>query len=120
RDHWWHGHHCRFIDGSWVIFDYGFYPWWPYGYPYDYYGYDYYPYSYNDGPDAYGSDFYQGGGDEEQSDAAADDNDSTVAAAQTRLARLGYYRGEIDGVFGGEMRRAVARYQSRHGLRVTG
>ena len=26
RDHRWHGHHCRFINGSWVIFDLGFYP----------------------------------------------------------------------------------------------
>ncbi len=24
RDHVWHGHHCRFINGSWVIFDFGF------------------------------------------------------------------------------------------------
>jgi hypothetical protein len=43
-DHWWHGHHCRFINGSWVIFDVGFDPWWPCpgyyeGYPCDDYGY---------------------------------------------------------------------------------
>jgi hypothetical protein len=48
-DHWWHGHHCRFVNGSWVIFDVGFDPWsgwWPCpgyddGYPCDdgYYGY---------------------------------------------------------------------------------
>ena len=48
RDHWWHGHHCRFINGSWVIFDVGFDPWgwWPcpgddYGYPCDDSDYDY-------------------------------------------------------------------------------
>ena len=32
RDHWWHGHHCRFVNDSWVIFDVGFDPswgWWP-------------------------------------------------------------------------------------------
>ncbi len=46
--------------------------------------------------------------------------DSTVATAQEQLARQGYYRGEIDGVFGPETRRAVTRYQSDHGLRVTG
>jgi hypothetical protein len=49
RDHWWNGHRCRFINGSWVIFDVGFDPgwWWSpcpgyyYGYPCDdgYYGY---------------------------------------------------------------------------------
>ena len=42
RDHWWNGHHCRFVNGSWVIFDVGFDPWWSwpcpgyeYGYPCD-------------------------------------------------------------------------------------
>ena len=40
RDHWWNGHRCRFINGSWVIFDVGFDPWWQcpgyyYGYPCD-------------------------------------------------------------------------------------
>ena len=52
RDHWWNGHRCHFFNGSWVIFDFGFSPWWPWGYPYDYdgygypYGYGYYPYNY--------------------------------------------------------------------------
>jgi len=60
-DHWWNGHRCSFINGSWVIFNLGFSPWWPSYYPDDYYydygfpndgygsstyGYDY-PYSYN-------------------------------------------------------------------------
>src|SRR5438477_7760536 len=58
RDHVWRGHHCRFINGSWVIFDFGFDPWWPYWYPYDYYGYDYYPYSYGYDP-GYNSGVYQ-------------------------------------------------------------
>jgi hypothetical protein len=48
-DHWWHGHHCRFVNGSWVIFDVGFDPWWGwwpcpgyyYGYPCDEAYYDY-------------------------------------------------------------------------------
>ena len=30
-DHWWNGHRCCFINGSWVIFSAGFYPWWPSG-----------------------------------------------------------------------------------------
>jgi hypothetical protein len=73
-DHWWNGHRCCFINGTWVIFDIGFYPWWPsyypddyyydYGFPYDgygssTYGYDY-PYSYNYDPGYYNSGDYQG------------------------------------------------------------
>jgi hypothetical protein len=110
RDHVWRGHHCRFINGSWVIFDFGFDPWWPYWYyPYDYYAYDYYPYSYDYDPGYYDQNGY-----------ADQYTDSTVAAAQQQLARQGYYRGQINGVVGPETRRAVARYQSSHGLRVTG
>jgi hypothetical protein len=122
RDHTWHGHHCRFINGSWVIFDFGFYPWWPYWYPYDYYAYDYYPYPYRYDPGYYESDVYQGEEYYGQNSYGYADQyiDSTVAAAQERLAQQGYYRGQIDGIFGPETRRAVARYQSNHGLRVTG
>src|SRR5213594_2221683 len=75
-DHWWNGHRCSFINGSWVIFSAGFDPWWPwawtppdyfaYGSPYsgynspDYgYGYDY-PYSYDYQPGSYDSGDYQG------------------------------------------------------------
>ena len=68
-DHWWNGHRCSFINGTWVIFNLGFSPWWPSYYPDDYYndygfpndgygsstyGYDY-PYSSN-----YDSGDYQG------------------------------------------------------------
>ena len=43
-DHFWHGHRCHFVNGSWVIFDLGFYPWDTFWYPYgNYYGYGYYP-----------------------------------------------------------------------------
>ncbi len=28
-DHWWNGHRCCFINGTWVIFNVGFDPWWP-------------------------------------------------------------------------------------------
>jgi Putative peptidoglycan binding domain len=110
RDHWWHGHHCRFINGAWFVFDFGFDPWWPYwGYPYDYYGYSYYPYQY---------DYYAG--DYDQNGYADQSSDSVVATAQDRLAQQGYYRGAIDGVLGPETRGAIAQYQSDHGLRVTG
>ncbi len=122
RDHWWNGHHCRFINGSWVIFDLGFYPWWPYWYPYDYYPYDYYPYSYSYDPGYYDSGVDQGEEyyDQNGYDSSDQNTDSTTAAAQEQLARQGYYRGEIDNVLGPETRRAIARYQSNHGLRVTG
>jgi hypothetical protein len=143
-----------------VIFNVGFYPWWPWYYPNDYYygyglpdygygspdyGYDY-PYSYNYDPGYdnsgddqgqmyydqnsypdqsqgyYDSTVYQsqtyydpnGYSDESQSDY------STVAAAQERLAREGYYRGETNGVLSPEMQKAVRRYQSTNGLRQTG
>ena len=115
-DHWWHGHRCRFVNNCWFIFDLGFFPW--YGYPYDYYASDYYPYPYAYDPGVYdgGDANYYGQGTYDSSDQS----DSTVAAAQEQLAREGYYRGQIDGVFGPETQRAVMRYQGNHGLRVTG
>jgi hypothetical protein len=122
RDHWWHGHRCRFVDGAWFIYDFGFYPyddWYPYGYPYGYpyegYGYDYYPYGYNAGVYEGDTDYYNHGAYD-----SSDQSDSTIASAQEQLAGQGYYRAEIDGVFGPETRRAIMRYQSDHGLSVTG
>jgi hypothetical protein len=65
-DHWWNGHRCRFINGTWVIFNVGFDPWWPYWYyPGNYYGYsspDYgydVPYSYDYQPNYDDSGDYQ-------------------------------------------------------------
>ncbi len=159
-DHWWNGHRCSFINGTWVIFSAGFYPWWPSYYPdnyyYDYgfpndgygsstYGYDY-PYSSNYDPGYYNSGDYQGQmyydqnsyPDQSQGyydstvyqpDAYYDpngysdqsqSNDSILVAAQERLAREGYYRGETDGVLSPEMQKAVRRYQITNGLRATG
>lgn len=45
---------------------------------------------------------------------------ATLVRAQAQLARLGYYRGEVDGDFGPLTSRALALYQSDNGLRVTG
>ena len=116
RDHWWHGHRCHFVNGYWFIYDTGFYPY-DYGYPYDYYAYDYYPQEYDAG-------VYEGGGADYYSEGAYASSgqyaDSNIAAAQEQLARAGYYRGEIDGIFAAETRRAIMRYQSAHGLRATG
>ena len=117
REHWWRGHRCRFINGSWFIFDFGFDPWWPYWYSNPYYacGPYSYPYSYDDYSGVYqGGEYYDQGGDADQY------SNSTVAAAQERLAQQGYYRGEIDGMAGPETHRAILRYQGDHGLRVTG
>ncbi len=45
---------------------------------------------------------------------------STSVAVQRVLSRRGYYYGQVDGIIGGGTRRAIARYQSSRGLRVTG
>lgn len=121
HDHWWNGHRCHFVNGSWIIFDSGFDPWWPYWYD-DYYAYGYAPYSYG-----YGYGYRYDPADEydtnvEQPNEYSDTQyvDQTIAAVQERLAQQGYYRGQIDGVFGAETQRALAHYQSGHGLRVSG
>jgi hypothetical protein len=116
HDHWWNGHRCRFVDGSWFIYDIGFDPY-DYWYPYEAYAYAYNPYEYNAG-------VYEGGGadyyDQGAYDSSDQSADSTIPAIQEQLARQGYYRGELDGIFGPETRRAIMRYQSDHGLGVTG
>ena len=89
--------------------------WYPYGY--GYYPFDYYPYDYDPGVYEGGDADYYGQGAYGSSEQSAD---STVAAVQEQLARQGYYRGEIDGILGAETRRAIMRYQSDYGLRVTG
>lgn len=106
-DHWWNGHRCCFINGSWVIFSIGFYPWWSYGgyYP-DYYGYgspDYgynyptynnsYPYSYDSQPGYYDSGDYQGQMYYDQTgnpDQSQDYYDSSVYQTQAYYDPNGY------------------------------
>ena len=43
-----------------------------------------------------------------------------VSQIQSELARLGYYNGPIDGLYGAETRRAVYRYQQDVGLPASG
>lgn len=43
-----------------------------------------------------------------------------IISAQTLLMRQGYYRDEIDGVYGPGMHFALRNYQARYGLRPTG
>lgn len=131
RDQWWHGHRCHFFNGSWVIFDIGFYPWWPWWWDYPYYGYGSYgyPYGYGYNPNGY-NDYGYG---YNNTDTDAYDNqysyqnsygdqsaNSTVAAAQDRLSREGFYSGQIDGVLGPETRHAIVRFQTSRGLRING
>ena len=106
--HFHNGRFFVFIDGFWCGLDDGYFPWdyLPY-YPNDYYPYDYYtdvdPYDYN------------------SANYDVDSADSgTVQAVQAQLARLSYYNGSIDGVFGPSTRDAVARYQIANQLTVTG
>jgi len=126
------------VNNSWIIFDFGFYPWaygygypYSYGYPYNYgygYSYDYYPSGYD--PGYYGDGQYNGqdqyysqdGNDSPDQNADSPDQytDSPVAAAQERLTREGYYRGAIDGVFSPETRRALMAFQTDQGLDPTG
>ncbi len=124
HDHFWHGHRCRFVNGSWVIFDFGFYDpffWgYPYGYPYAY-GYPYgYGYPYDGYDDSDDNGVYQGRDAGYRGSDSRDYNGSPVAVAQARLKRLGYYHGRVDGVMGPATQRAITEYQRDHGLRVTG
>jgi len=100
HSHFFHNRFFVFNDGFWFGYD-GFYPY-DYGYPYDYYGYD---------------DDQGYNGDNETADPYSD---ATVSAVQSQLARQGYYRGVVDGVYGPQTRAALTRYQSNHGLQVTG
>jgi hypothetical protein len=109
RAHFHNGLVFVFIDGFWwglspAYFPWDYYPYYAYGdYPYDYYNYS--PYDYDQQP-AYDSDQYG--------------NNTTVSAVQSALAKLGYYRGAIDGAEGDETQAAIARYQEDHDLSVTG
>jgi len=112
-----------------------------YNYPYsgydDPYSYDYQP-GYSDSGDYQGQTYYDQNSYPDQSQAYYDasvyqtevdpdqngyqdySNYRTVAAAQERLAREGYYRGETDGALNPEMQKALRRYQNTNGLRPTG
>lgn len=110
--HFWNGRWWAWDDGYWLGLDDGFYPWdyYPY-YAYDYYPYDYYPGYYADVEPYYYSD-----GVYDNAPAP----DPTVTAVQTDLAKLGYYHGRIDGLYGRTTRDAVAHYQSDHQMTVSG
>ena len=72
--------------------------------PYPYYGYPYY-YGYPSPP------VYEGRG------VGAG---SIAIPVQEQLTQKGYYHGPIDGVVGSGTRAAIAAYQRKHGLEITG
>jgi hypothetical protein len=114
HDHFWHGHRCRWINNSWVIFATAFYP---YGYGYGYYPYG--PNSYYDGgyyDDSYAANEYAPA----QSDYDSGEADSSVSEVQSALSREGYYSGSVDGSLGRATQIALRKYQRDRGLRVTG
>jgi hypothetical protein len=110
--HYWKGHWWSWDGGAWLGLNAGFYPWdyYPY-YAYDYYPYDYYPGYYADVEPYY---------NQRGVDDSMPTPDATLKAVQTNLAKLGYYNGTIDGLYGKTTRDAVARYQSARNLSVTG
>ncbi|HUE40757.1 MAG TPA: peptidoglycan-binding domain-containing protein [Chthoniobacterales bacterium] len=140
RDHFFHGNRFVFIDGFWWGFGLGFDPWLWWDYPYYGYGYGYgYPYNYGYYPNGYGDGYGYGYNDPgDYNDQPGYDNgyndqsryqqngygdrsaNSSVAAAQDRLTQEGFYRGQIDGVLGPETRHAIVRFQTKHGLGISG
>lgn len=59
-------------------------------------------------------------GDEERQAEAQQWVSDYVAAIQTDFAAMGYYTGEIDGIFGPETIAAIEQFQTDQGLPVTG
>jgi hypothetical protein len=102
-------HNGRFFGPGFGFFGYN-YPWY---YP----GYPYYPYYGDPGYDTgYYGDTYYGN----QYYGNPDPRSSANKSLQTALARRGYYRGPIDGVFGPATRDAIRSFQEHQGLQVTG
>src|SRR5947209_8768586 len=115
-NHWshggnWSGGYRHHHHGSNVYFGLGLgYPF-GFGYPYGYGSYPFgygYPYGYG-----YGYDYYS---TPVQGQVVGGGYGSVVVQVQQRLARAGYYRGAVDGVIGGETRRAIRAYERAHGL----
>ncbi len=117
RAHFDHGHVFVFLDGFWWGLDPGFYP-------FDAYAYGSYPYDYFNGyPSGYNGDYngdYDYYNDPGYDASDQDANNPTVSAVQSQLAKLGYYRGPIDGTLGDQTQDAIARYEEDHELSVTG
>lgn len=120
---YWHHHHRHFRDFVFVDFGFPFFGWWgdPYYYDYGYYpyGYDSYPYgsSYGSYDNGYYGDGYYGSMNTYRNgynNSYGYNTGSNVAELQRKLADAGYYRGEIDGVFGPRTKYALRAYRHDH------
>ena len=119
--HWgnnWNWHHHHHNNFAFVDFGFPFWGWWgnpysygyyPYGLSYGYYGSGYYGgYGYN-----YGNGYGYGNGNG-YGNGYSNNYDAKVGELQQRLANAGYYRGEIDGIFGSRTRYALKAYRHDH------
>jgi hypothetical protein len=117
NNHWNNNWSWRHHRRNFVFVDVGF-PFWGWGYPYyyDYYPYGYYgggyygSYNYNYG-NGYG---YNNGYGNGYGNGYSGGYDAKVAELQRRLANAGYYRGEIDGIFGSRTQYALKAYRHDH------
>jgi hypothetical protein len=80
----------------------------PYWYDYPYYGY--YDYDYDDGDDS----------DPQTLPSEGAPSESTTIAVQQKLAKLGFYHGQLDGLVGPGTQKAISWFQSVEKLAITG
>lgn len=129
----WDRHHAHFhnrkvfvfVNGFWWGLDPEIYPSYAYDYPYDNYDYPYDNNGYNPYDYYYGNPYgYYNYSPYNDDDAYSGSGQSainpTVSAAQSELAKLGYYNGAIDGTIGDQTEAALAHYQEDNDLSVTG
>jgi len=123
NNHWsnnwnWHHHHHDHDFVFFSSFGFPFWGWWGYPYYYDYYPYGSYPYGYYGGGyyGSYGYNYYGNGYgyDNGYSNGYSNHYDEKVAELQRRLANAGYYRGEIDGIWGSRTQYALKAYRHDH------
>jgi len=119
RGHGHHHHHHGHSHGNVGFFVGGWgYPFY-WGYPY--WGYPYY-YGYPSGYPSYGypaQGVYQGKVVHPNNEGLSKDY-SMATQVQQRLAKAGYYEGEVDGIIGEGTRRAIRDYQRDNDLTVDG
>ena len=102
--------HNFFVGFDFAAFGYpGWGPWDPWWWYPDYADYPYYD-------DSSGSDSQNNAGTQNGTQYWTD----LAMSVQSKLAQQSYYRGPIDGVIGSGSLQAIRRFQSDHGLPVTG
>ncbi len=101
----------------------------PYFYPFGFYGGFGYPYyygaygvgdGYGYGGEPYGGGAYNGTIADSNNGGHPADGGSLPEAVQRQLVKRGYYKGAVDGQFGPASRSALARFQTKQGLKETG